>query len=224
MRFMKYIIVVTANVLTTANPISEESIFSDLSDLSSNFYNSDSAADPFLPLGDASLLDSTLDGPDTIDFATIDGSDDGTSLFTPDFIIADDLCSTTPNGLSRKRDNMKCDSPAPKSPSITIPQLPNLLDLVFPGPSKSETEDGSYIEPLPDAFRNLPADDAIVTKWKLDPGECLEVPFVVNLCCDGPWLGDLPGIKGTVYSEIRKCFFSECANFFLLWFCYNESC
>lgn len=219
MRFIKLIIVFTVNVLTTANPVPEESIFSDLSDLSSNFYRPDSSADPFLPLAGSSLLDSTLEGFDTIDFATIDGSDDGgASLFTQDFSIADNLCSSTPNGLSRKRDNMKCDSTAPKSPSITIPQLPNLLDLIFPESSQSESEGDSYVEPLPDAFKNLPADDAVVIQWRLDPGECLEPPFVVNLCCDGPWLGDLPGIRGTVYSEIRKCFYSECVPIFQTFF------
>lgn len=188
MRFFHVVAVFTATgVLTTANPIPDGSIFSDLSNLSSDFYNPDSAADLFLPLEDSSLLDF----------------DDGTSLFTQDMSIAGDFCSA-PNGPVRKRDNMKCDSSPSNSPSINIPQLPNLLE-----PQKSQAEDGSFIDPLSDAFRSLPADDSVTIQFRLDDGRCLEYPYIHNVCCNGPWLGRVPGIIGTVYSEIRACYYSK---------------
>lgn len=207
MRFFKIVAVFTATISTTANPLPEESIFSDLSDFSTNLFNSDGAADP---LGDSTLPESFDAGLNMINPATIDGSDDESLLFTQDFSIADSLCSTTPpNGPARKRDNMKCDSSTPKSPSITIPQLPSLFNLDFSGSHGSETEGDFYTQPLSDPFKSLPADDSVIIQYRLDPGECLEVPYVVNLCCNGPGMGLLPGIKGAVYTEIDRCFFSE---------------
>lgn len=83
MQFFHVGAVFTASVfLTTAKPLPEEYLFSDLSDLSnlsdfpdlsSNLYDPNSAADLSFPLADSSLLD---------------GSDDGTSLFTQDLSIA----------------------------------------------------------------------------------------------------------------------------------------
>ena len=208
MLFFKIVAVFTAIALTTANPIPEESVFSEPSDFSTNLFNSDGAADP---LGDPTLLASFDEGLNTINSAPIDGADDGSSLFTQDFsVAADGLCSTNPNGPARKRDNTKCDFPTIKSPSITIPQLPNLLDLDFSGSHGSETEDDSYIIPLTDPIENLPDLDRVRTLIQLDPGECPEYPFVVSLCCQGPWKGaPLPGIRGAVYEEIKFCFWSE---------------
>lgn len=77
MRFFKVLAFFTANALTTANPIPEESIFSDPSYLSTNFFNSDGAADP---LGDPTLLASFDEGLNTINSAPIDASNDGSSL------------------------------------------------------------------------------------------------------------------------------------------------
>lgn len=209
MRFFKIVAVFTATVLTTANPLPQESLFSDLPDLSFNLYNfADPLGDSTVDLlEDSTLSASAVEGPNTFDSVALDGSD-GPSLFTQDFSIADDFCSP-PNGPVRKRNNMKCDSSPSKSPFINIPQLPNLLNLESPELQQSQTEDGSFIEPLPPAFNSLPADDSVTTKWRLDHGECLEFPYLKNLCCSGPWEGILPGIKGTVYSEIRQCFFSE---------------
>ena len=191
-------------VLTIANPTPEESIFSDfsdLSDLSSDFQNPDSAADLSLPLGDSTLLD---------------GSDDETSLFTPDLTIADDFCSA-PNGPARKRDNtnLKCGtSPPANNPSINIPQLPNLLNLDLEnslGPQNSQTgDDNDDISlPLSDAFKALPVDDSVTTQLRQDDGKCLEYSYLENVCCNGPWFARVPGIVGTIYTEIRACHYCE---------------
>lgn len=209
MRLFKIFAVFTAYALTTANPVPQESLFSDLSDLSTNLFDSDEAADL---VGDPNLLTSFDEGLNTINSATIDGfndDDDGSSLFTQDFSIADGLCSATPNGPARKRDNMKCDSSTSPSPSISIPQLPNLLNLDLSGSQQGETGDDLNIDPLTNPLKKLPALDRPRIQIKLDPGECPEPDFPVNLCCEGPWKGTLPGIFGAVYTEIEFCFWSE---------------
>ena len=118
MQYFKRVAVFAVIGLTTTNPLPQESIFSDLSDLSTNSYNSDAG-----PLGDSNLLESSDEWLDTVDLATFDDSD-GSFFFPQDFSIADDFCSA-PNDPVRKRDNMKCDSSPSKSPSINIPLLPN---------------------------------------------------------------------------------------------------
>lgn len=201
-------------VLTSASPTPEESIFSDLSDLSdlsSDVYNPDSAADLSPPLGDLTLFD---------------GSNDGTSLFTPDLIIADDFCSA-PNGPARKRDtNLKCGTSPLNNPSINSLQLPSLLDLENSlGPQNSQTGDnGDITLPLPDPFKALPVDDSVTSKLRKDDGKCLEYPYLENLCCNGPWFARVPGIVGTIYTEIRACYYSELPILIFFFFSHHELC
>lgn len=202
MRFFHIVAVFTARVvLTTASPNPEESIFSDssdLSDLSSNIFDPHLVIDSSsLPLGDSTFL--------------LDGSDDGTQLFTQDSsTIVDNFCSA-PNGPARKRDNSKCDTSPPGTPPIDIPTFPNLLDLQSPGPQNGgQTDDnGDFSLPLTDPLKILPFDDSVTTKLRQDDGQCLEVPYLENVCCNGPWFARVPGILGTVYSEIRACYYSE---------------
>lgn len=211
MRFFHVVAVFAASiVLTAANPTpEEESIFSDISDLSdpshlsfaSDSLNSAATAtDPSLPLENSNFFD---------DF------DDDTSLFTQDLSIAGAYCSAPNNGPARKRDNANCNSSPPNNSPITIPHLPNNLDSLENSldPSKIDLqrdEKGPYIqEPLSDAIKSLPADDSLRLQLRLDEGTCLEPPYIVSLCCNGPSVGPVGAVTGTVYREIRACFNRE---------------
>ena len=226
MRFFEIVAVfTTATGLTAANPLPEDSMFSGLSDLSSNFFNLDSAT-AVDPLGDsttgllkgdsaADYLEGASPFLESVNFATIDdGSDDFDRSFFPtdDFSIADggDFChSSAPIGPVRKRDNTHptCDSsasPQDSSSSINL-QLPNLLNM-----------EGS-LEGSLEEFTKILTDADFAIEKRPDDGQCLEPPYLTNLCCDGPPLRPVPGIWDTVYAQINDCFYSKLH----IWICFS---